>query len=58
VGRGPPYLLKVKIAEIALSLAPPKEINRFCCGRIEIATVAALLRNDTQLLPYTIVNNK
>ena len=26
--------------------APPKEIDGFCCGRIEIATVAALLRND------------
>jgi len=25
---------------------PPKEIDGFCCGRIEIATVAALLRND------------
>ena len=27
-------------------LWPPKEIDGFCCGRIEIATVAALLRND------------
>jgi len=26
--------------------APPKEIDGFCCGRIEITTVAALLRND------------
>ena len=24
----------------------PKEIDGFCCGRIEIAAVAALLRND------------
>ena len=28
------------------SLRAPKEIDGFCRGRIEIATVAALLRND------------
>jgi len=27
-------------------LWPPKKIDGFYCGRIEIATVAALLRND------------
>ena len=31
---------------LLLRYVPPKEIDGFCSGRIEIAAVAALLRND------------
>ena len=38
--------LEVRNPKQALPFGPPKKMDSFCCGRIEIATVAALLRND------------